>query len=127
MLQKKNIRAVLLAWLWIGFSEFLRNQALGHSWWVEQYQSLGIVFPERPINGVVWMVWSLFFAGVIFIVLTKFTVIQTTLILWFIAFIMMWVVLANLGVLPYKLLIIAVPLSFIEVYGAAWIIDRYKA
>jgi hypothetical protein len=56
--------------------------------------------------------------------LQKFTLIKTTLIAWIAAIVMIWIVVANLGVLPYDLLYWAVPLSIIEVYIAALIIKR---
>ena len=64
------------------------------------------------------------FAIVIFILSKKFTLIQTTLISWFVGFVLMWVVLGNLGVLPYGLLPYAIPLSLIESFLAAWIIKK---
>jgi hypothetical protein len=39
-------------------------------------------------------------------------------------FVMMWLVIGNLGVLPYGLLFIAVPLSLLEAFLAAFIIVK---
>jgi len=44
---------------------------------------------------------------------------QTTLLSWFVGFVLMWVVVGNLGVLPGGLLYVAVPLSLVEAFLAA--------
>jgi hypothetical protein len=56
----------------------------------------------------------------------KFTLIQTTFISWFFAFLMMWVALGNLGVLPFGLLFYALPLSILESFIAAFIIKSFQ-
>lgn len=110
--------------MWISLSEFVRNQFLIQSYWTAHYQSLGLTFPAEPINGAVWGVWSLAFAIVIYILLTKFSFAQTVLLGWVIGFLLMWLVIGNLGVLPFGILPIALPLSMLEVFVAAWIIQR---
>lgn len=123
-MMKKTILPILLATIWISISEFARNTFLVHSYWVEHYQTLGMTFPEQPINGAVWGIWSLCFATAIFILSKKFTLLQTTLIAWFIGFVLMWLVIGNMGVLPLRILPIAVPLSFVEAFLASWIIKK---
>jgi len=121
---KKTILPILLATIWISVSEFLRNELLVKSYWTEHYKNLGLVFPSEPINGAMWGLWSLLFAIAIFIISKKFTLIQTTLLSWFVGFVLMWVVIGNLGVLPGGLLYIAVPLSLLEAFVAAFIIAK---
>jgi hypothetical protein len=121
---KKTILPILLATIWISISEFARNTFLVHAYWVEHYQNLGMTFPEQPINGAVWGIWSLCFATAILILSKKFTLLQTTLIAWFIGFVLMWLVIGNMGVLPLRILPIAVPLSLVEAFLASWIIKK---
>jgi len=121
---RRTVMPILLATVWIGLSEFVRNEFLLKSYWTDHYENLGIIFPSEPVNGAVWGLWSLLFAVAIFIISRKFTLIQTTLLSWFVAFVLMWVVIGNLGVLPHGLLPIAVPLSLLEAFVAAWIITR---
>ena len=121
---KKTILPVLLATIWISVSEFLRNELLFKYYWVEHYEKLGLVFPSETINGITWGVWSLLFAVAIYIISKKFTLIQTTLISWLMGFVLMWVVVGNLGVLPYGLLYMAVPLSLLEAFVAAFIVKK---
>ncbi len=121
---KKTVLPILLATIWISISEFVRNTFLVHSYWVEHYQNLGLTFPEQPINGAVWGLWSLCFAIVIFIIAKKFTLLQTTLLAWFLGFVMMWLVIGNMGVLPFSILAIAIPLSLLEAFLASFIIKK---
>ncbi len=122
MKQLKPVLAILLATIWISISEFVRNHLLFKSYWTSHYQGLGITFPSAPVNGAMWGVWSLLFAIAIYYIAQKFSLLQTTLLSWFMAFVMMWVAIGNLGVLPYGLLLFAVPLSLLEAFIAAWII-----
>ena len=124
MIMRKTVLPVFLATVWIGLSEFARNQFLLRSHWTEHYASLGLVFPEKPVNGALWGVWSLLFAVAIYVIAKKFTLVQTTLLAWLVGFVLMWVIIGNLGVLPYGLLVFAIPLSLLEAFVAAFIVKR---
>jgi hypothetical protein len=121
---KNVIIPVLLATIWISTSEFVRNEFILKSFWIDHYHGLGLPFPSDTINGAIWGIWSLFFAVFIFIIAARFTLIQTTLISWFAAFVLMWLTIGNLGVLPFGLLIYAVPLSLLESFVAALILKN---
>lgn len=121
---KKTVLPVLLATIWISASEFIRNELLFKSFWTGHYEQMGIVFPSQPINGAVWGLWSLFIAVAIYIIAKRFSLLQTFLLSWYVGFVLMWVVIGNLGVLPHGLLIIAVPWSLLEVFVATWIIKK---
>jgi hypothetical protein len=116
--------ALFIAWIWISISEFVRNQFLLQSYWVQHYSHMGLVFPASPANGAVWGLWSLVFAGVIGVVAQKFSLWQTTALAWVFGFVMMWLVIGNLNVLPYGILFYAIPLSMLEAFVAAWIIKK---
>ena len=51
--QTRRIIAIMLAGIWVNASEFLRNEVLLKTYWVEHYRSLGMVFPSEPQNGMV--------------------------------------------------------------------------
>jgi hypothetical protein len=121
---KKTVLPVFLAWVWVSLSEFVRNQFLFKSYWTGHYAKLGLVFPSNLINGALWGLWALLFAVAVFIIAGKFTLVQTTLLSWFVGFVFMWVVIGNLGVLPYGLLTFAVPLSLVEAFVAALIVKK---
>ena len=122
---KNTILPVVLATIWISVSEFVRNEFLVKSFWTKHYQDLGLTFPSEPVNGAMWGLWSLLFAVAIFIIAKKFTLVQTTFLSWFVAFVMMWVVIGNLDVLPYGTLVYAVPLSILESFVATLIIKYF--
>jgi hypothetical protein len=67
------------------------------------------------------------FAVGIFVIAQKFSLIQTTLLSWFVGFVFMWLVIGNLGVLPYGILPLAVPLSFLESFIASLIIQKFSS
>lgn len=123
---KKTVLPILLATVWISISEFVRNEFLVKSFWVHRYQFLRLTFPSDPINGAVWGIWSFLFAIAIFAIAKKFTMLQTTLLSWYVGFVLMWFVIGNLGVLPYGLLFYAVPLSLLESFVATWIIKKFS-
>lgn len=119
---RKTALPIVLATIWISLSEFVRNEFLLKSYWVEHYQGLGLVFPSELINGAVWGVWSLLFAIAIYWISRRFPLLQTALLSWFVGFVLIWVVTWNLNVLPPRLLLFAVPLSLLEAFVASWII-----
>jgi hypothetical protein len=120
----KKIIPILLATVWISISEFVRNEFLVKQHWVAHYQQLGLQFPSSAVNGAVWGLWSLLFAVAIAILSKKFAFFQTAFLAWFVGFVLMWVTIGNLGVLPYGILAYAIPLSLLESFVAVWIIKK---
>jgi hypothetical protein len=123
---KNSILPIISATVWISISEFVRNEFIVKTYWTAHYKSLGLTFPSEPINGAVWGIWSLLFAISIFILSKKFSLIQTILLSWFTGFVLMWVVIGNLGVLPEGLLFFAIPLSLLESFIASLIIFKLR-
>jgi hypothetical protein len=121
---RRTVLPILLATIWISISEFVRNTFILHHYWTEHYSTLGMTFPEQPVNGAVWGIWSLCFAIATFIFSRKFTLVQTTLLSWFVGFVLMWLVIGNMGVLPFGILFYAVPLSVLEAFVASFIIFK---
>ena len=125
-MNQKSILAIFLAFIWISISEFVRNSFLVHSQWINHFQNLGLIFPEQPINGAIWGIWSLVFSIFLYIIYKRFNFFETISIGWVVGFLMMWLVLGNLNVLPINILIYAVPLSIIEVIIAVYIISYFS-
>jgi hypothetical protein len=121
---KKTILPILLATVWISISEFVRNQFLLKSYWIDHYENLGLVFSSKPLNGAIWGLWSLCFAIAIYVIAKKFSIWQTTFLSWFVGFVLMWLVIGNLNVLPFGILFAAVPLSLVEALIATIIIKK---
>lgn len=120
-LQSRNIIAIILTGIWVNASEFFRNEVLLKTYWIDHYRSLGMTFPSEPLNGMIWVAWGFLFAIAIYIISRKFDLIKTTLISWFMAFVLMWIVTWNLNVLPSAILIYAVPLSLLEAFIGSYI------
>ena len=120
-LQSRDIITIIIAGIWINASEFFRNEILLKSYWAGHYQTLGLTFPSEPINGMVWVLWGFLFAVAIFIFSGKFNLLHTTLLSWFVGFVLMWLVTWNLSVLPISILIYAIPLSLLEAFVGAYI------
>lgn len=124
---KPEIRStivIFLAGIWINASEFFRNQVLLNDNWIEHFQSLGMTFSSGPLNAAVWAIWGFLFAATIYFLSRRFTLIETTLLSWVMAFLMMWLVTWNLNVLPLSILVYAFPLSLLECFIGAYICDR---
>jgi hypothetical protein len=122
----KPVLGVLCAAIWISVSEFVRNSLLLKSLWVAHYQGLGLTFPSDPVNGAIWGLWSLIFAAVTYALAQRFSLLHTAALSWVVGFLMMWVVIGNLGVLPLGILPYAVPLSLLEAFVATVIVRRFS-
>ncbi|MGL6180260.1 MAG: hypothetical protein ACRC13_13820 [Tannerellaceae bacterium] len=118
----KIIGILLLATAWISVSEFVRNNLILQTNWNQYYEQLGLLFPSSTLNNIMWCVWSFCLALAIYIIQKRFNLLQTTLLTWLVAFVMMWITIGNLNVLPYSTLIFAIPLSLLEIFIAAYII-----
>lgn len=112
---KKLLLAVLASGLWINGSEFVRNELLFKDYWMETYASLGMVFPSSAPNNLLWATWGFLLAVVIVFLARKLSFFEILLATWVPAFLLMWIVVGNLNVLPLGLLPIAMPWSVVEV------------
>jgi hypothetical protein len=124
---KNTIVPIVLATIWISLSEFIRNEFLLKSFWIKHYESLGLIFPSEPVNGVIWGVWSLFFATVIYLIAQKYSLVHTTVVSWLLGFVLMWLVIGNMNVLPFGILPYAIPFSILEAFLASFIIKKFSA
>ena len=121
---KKTFLPILLTGIWINFSETIRWFLLIESYWIEKYQSLNLILPTGLTTNITWMIWCFLFATVIFILSKKFSVLHTAFLAWFMVFVMMWIVIWNVGILPTGMLWFNAPLGLIEVFIGAWICKK---
>lgn len=124
---KKKLFAILVSGLWIAVSEFLRNEVFLKSLWVSHYDFLSLEFKTTPSNGMLWAVWSFLLASLLFSLLEDINFKKALTVSWIFSFVMMWIVVFNLQVLPLSLLLIAVPLSALEIWVAGMIMLRLSA
>ena len=73
-----------------------------------------------------WGLWALLLAVAVVWLAQRYTLWAVGLTAWWVGFLLMWVVIGNLGVLPMDILPVAVPWSLVEAFGAAWIARRLK-
>ncbi len=121
---KNHILAIFISGLWMNLSEFIRNELVIKNIWVDGFNEIGLTFPSAPINGATWGIWAFIFVGALSMLCKKFSVIESTLIAWVIGFVLLWIAMWNMGVLPKHLLYWAIPWSFLEVYIAALICTK---
>lgn len=120
----RPLLTILVTSFWISASEFFRNQILLNEQWTSHFDSLGIYFPQATINGMLWGIWSLAYALFIYLLARRMSFKETLFIAWFAGFVLMWLVIGNLSVLPIKILWLAIPLSILETYIATWITKK---
>ena len=120
----RPLLAILATTVWISLNEFLRNQLVLIDHWTQHYAAMGLTFPGEPINGAVWGIWSLCFAVAIFFMARRFSLLETSVLAWGVGFVLMWLVVGNLGLLPMSILPYAIPWSMVEAFGAVWIVKK---
>jgi hypothetical protein len=120
----KSAWHILLLAFWINVSETVRWVLFSKPKFDAVFLDHGQVMPDQPINNILWMVWGVIIACVVYFLSAKFTAVQTTLITWCAVCVTVWIVMWNLAVLPPGLLIVAVPLSLFEIYIAALIAQK---
>jgi multisubunit Na+/H+ antiporter MnhB subunit len=120
----RSLLAILATGLWVNASEFFRNEVLLKPLWIAHYESLGQRFPSEPVNGAMWVAWGFLFAVLVFALSRRFALVPTAALAWLAGFVLMWIVMGNLNVLPSGLLPWAVPLSLLEAFVAAWVSRR---
>ena len=123
---KKTILPILFTGIWINISESIRWLLIIESYWIEKYQSMNIVLPNDSLNMIMWMIWGFLFAITIYILSKKFNLLQATFLSWFVAFVMMWIVVWNVGVLPTGMLWINIPLSLFEAFVGTLICKKFS-
>jgi hypothetical protein len=116
--------ALAAAGLWITASEFVRNELLFKSYWVDHFAGLHLSFETTPLNGVLWLVWSFIIAAVLQQLVKRFSLRGGAALTWLVTFPTMWITLFNLQVLPAGLLVFALPLSILEIAVAALLLRR---
>jgi hypothetical protein len=122
----KSAWHILLLAVWINISETVRWVLFSKPKFDAVFHDHGQVMPDQPINNILWMVWGVIIACIVYFLSAKFTVVKTTLITWCAVCVTVWIVMWNLAVLPPGLLIVAVPLSLFEIYIAALIAQKLQ-
>ena len=112
---KTAIWHIILISLWINISETARWILFSQSHFMKHYHSLNLALPFGPLVLILWLLWGISLSAIIYIISKKFSLLQTTLVIWIMAFPMLWIALYNLNVLPTSMLLLVIPASFISV------------
>jgi hypothetical protein len=123
----KAIWQIFLVSIWINIFETLRWMLFAKPEIDMHFKAANIVLPNEPINNLLWLIWGIIIAVMIFIVSKKFKVLQTTFIVWITVYVMNWIALWNMAVLPINILWLAVPLTFINVLAGALISNYFQS
>lgn len=122
---KKAIWQILLVSLWINIFESLRWVIFAKPDIEMYFKAANHVLPNQPINNILWMVWGVIIAIMIFIISKRFKLLQTTFIVWITVYVMHWIALWNMAVLPINILWLAVPVIFIIILVGASICSKF--
>lgn len=124
---KKTIWQILLVSLWINIFETLRWVLFAKPLIDDHFKAANLVLPNEPINNLFWLIWGIIIAVMIYIISKKFSVLQTTFIVWIIVYVTHWIALWNFSVFPMNVLWLAVPLTFINIFVGAFICSRFRS
>jgi hypothetical protein len=116
---KKTIWPILLISLWINIFETLRWILFAKPEIDMYFKAANLLLPNEPINNILWLIWGIIIAVMIFTISKKFKVLQTTIIVWIAVYVMHWIALWNFAVLPINVLLLAFPLTFINIFVGA--------
>jgi hypothetical protein len=123
----KPIWQIVLLAVWINAAETVRWLLYTKPRFDAFFQNMGLVLPNGPINGILWMLWGAIIAVIVFVLSQKYTILQTTVITWSAVFVLVWIALWNSAVLPIEILPVVVPLSLITIFVAAFIAKRLQS
>lgn len=124
---KKVIWPILLVSLWVNIFETLRWISFAKPEIDMHFKAANLILPNEPINNILWLIWGIIIAVIIFIISKKFKVLQTTFVVWIIVYVTHWIALWNFSVLPISVLWLAVPLTFINVFVGALICSKFQS
>jgi hypothetical protein len=71
-----------------------------------------------------WVVWGFVFSACPVALRQKLSYMETRLVGWVMGFVLMWIVIGNLQVLPLRILPLAVPWSMVEVGLAVFLAQK---
>ena len=110
--------------VWVNLAETVRWVLYSKSRFEAVYRSFGVELPNEPVNGILWMLWGVMIAWIVYALSRRFTLLQTTLITWLAVFVSVWIALWNFALLPLGMLPVVAPLSLLTVYVAALVAQR---
>jgi len=113
---KKAIWQVIILSIWINLAETIRWIAFAKPYFVKHTQNMNIEQPSGPLYLLIWFVWGILVALLIYIISQKFSYLRTTVIIWFSVFSGVWIMLINLRIVTIPILLVIAAFCFIEIF-----------
>ena len=113
---KKALWQVIILSIWINLAETIRWIAFAKPYFVSHYQNMNIEPPSGPLYLIIWFVWGILLALLIYIISQKFSYVKTTIIIWLSVYSGIWIMLFNLRLVTFPILLAIAAFCFIEIF-----------
>jgi len=123
---KKAIWPVVILSIWINVAETIRWMVFAKPYFVSHYQKMNIEPPGGPLYLIIWIVWGVLLAILIYIISRKFSWIETTIMVWLSVFSGMWIMLFNQSLVTFPVLLTLAAFCFIEILIAVLIAKSFQ-
>jgi hypothetical protein len=121
---KKAIWQVIILSIWINAAETIRWIVFAKPYFISHYQKMNIEPPSGPLYLIIWFVWGVLLALLIYIISRKFSLIETTIIIWLSVYSGIWIMLFNLSLVTFQILFAIAAFCFIEIFIGS-LISKY--
>lgn len=127
---KKAIWQVIILSIWINIAETIRWIAFAKPYFLSHYQNMNIEPPSGPLYLIIWFVWGVLLALLVYIISQKYSCVKTTLIIWLSVYSGIWIMLFNLKLVTFPILLAIAAFCFVEIFIGTLISkyfhDRFK-
>ena len=113
---RKAIWQVIILSIWINLAETIRWMAFAKPYFVSHYQNMNIEPPGGPLYLIIWFVWGVLLALLIYLISQKFSYVKATFIIWLSVFSGIWIMLFNLRLVTLPVLLAIAAFCFIEIF-----------
>ena len=113
---QKTIWQIIIISIWINIAETIRWILFAKPYFIKHFQNRNIEPPGGPLYLTIWLVWGIILALIIIIISKKFSLLKSSLIIWFTTFSGIWIMLFNLNVVTVPILFILMAFCFIEIF-----------
>ncbi len=111
----KTIWLVIIISIWINAAETIRWILFAKPYFLKYFQNRNIEPPGGLLYLIIWLVWGILISVIIFNISKKFSLLKSTLIIWFAVFSGIWIMLFNLKVITIPVLLILMSFCFIAI------------
>ena len=112
---EKAIWQVIILSIWINVAETIRWIAFAKPYFASHYQNMNIEPPSGPLYLIIWSVWGVLLALLIYIISQKYSFVKATFIIWLSVYSGIWIMLFNLSLVTFPILLEIAAFCFIEI------------